>query len=92
MGKDGIKETEAKAIVKSIVRLQTVTLATKADVAELRDKVKSDISDLKHEMLEFKHEVKSDISDLEIAMHKNNWFLIKAIGIIGTVITVASKL
>ena len=100
---DGIKASDAKAIVKALIKLQTGTVATKTDVLELKhdiSKLENDISKLEHEVKtdisKLEHEVKNDISKLEYkienAIHKNNRFLLGSITAIGSLILVASKI
>ena len=65
---DGIKASDAKAIVKALIKLQIGTVATKTDVLELKhdiSKLEHDISKLENDISKLEHEVKTDISKLE---------------------------
>ena len=78
---DGIKASDAKAIVKALIKLQIGTVATKTDVLEL----KHDISKLENDISKLEYKI-------ENAIHKNNRFLLGSITAIGSLILVVSKI
>ena len=61
----GFEAEQAEAITDTIRDAFTESVATKADIAELKAELKADIAELKADMAELKAELKADMAELE---------------------------
>ncbi len=61
----GFEAAQAEAITDTIRDAFTESVATKADMAELKAELKADIAEVKADMAELKAELKADMAELE---------------------------
>ena len=83
----GVGDSQAEAIVTTVARAFEDTVASKADIAELRSSTKSDLAEvkgeLKQDIAEVKGELKQDIAEVkgelkqDIALVKGDIKLLK---------------
>ena len=72
----GIGDSQAEAIVTTVARAFEDTVASKADIAELRSSTKSDLAEVKGELKQDIAEVKGELKQ-EIALVKGDIKLLK---------------
>ena len=84
----GFDDPQAEAVVATVGEAIGGSIATKADIAEVRTTTKADIAELRAEITELRAEMKTDIAQLRAEMadqfsilYRHLWSM--AIGIVG---------
>lgn len=81
----GADEALAEAVVATIGDAVGGNVATKADLAEVKAELKSDIAQVKAEIAEVRAELKTDLGALEARLHRHLWVM--AAGIVGLTVS-----
>ena len=81
----GADEALAEAVVATVGDAIGGNVATKADLAEVKAELKSDITVVKSDLAEVKAELKADIAALEAGLYRHLWVV--AAGIVGLTVS-----
>lgn len=86
----GADEALAEAVVATVGDAIGGNVATKADLAEVKAELKSDIAAVKADLAEVKAELKADIAALEAGLYRHLWVV--AAGIVGLTVSLTVAL
>ena len=86
----GADEALAEAVVATVGDAVGGNVATKADLAEVKAELKSEITAVKAEIVEVRAELKIDLGDLEARLHRHLWVM--AAGIVGLTVSLTVAL
>lgn len=86
----GADEALAEAVVATVGDAIGGNVATKADLAEVKAELKSDITVVKSDLAEVKAELKADIAALEAGLYRHLWVV--AAGIVGLTVSLTVAL
>lgn len=86
----GADESLAEAVVATVGEAVSGNVATKADLAEVKAELKSEIVAVKAEIAEVRAELKIDLGDLEARLHRHLWVM--AAGIVGLTVSLTVAL
>ena len=86
----GADEALAEAVVATVGDAIGGNVATKADLAEVKAELKSDITVVKTDLAEVKAELKADIAELETGRYRHLWVM--SAGIVGLTVSLTVAL
>ena len=86
----GADEALAEAVVATVGDAIGGNVATKADLAEVKAELKSDIAVVKADLAEAKADLRSDIAELEARLYRHLWAM--AAGIVGLTVSLTVAL
>ncbi len=86
----GADEALAEAVVATVGDAIGGNVATKADLAEVKAELKSDITVVKTDLAEVKAELKADIAELETGLYRHLWVM--SAGIVGLTVSLTVAL
>ena len=85
----GADEALAEAVVATVGDAIGGNVATKADLAEVKAELKSDVAAVKTDLADVKAELKTSIAELEARLYRHLWMMAAGIVVLTVSLTVA---